>query len=322
MLVTQNDLIRVIGQSVNENTKEIIISSAYIKEDLFQELTPILRNKSVKVYVRWEAQDLISGASDLGIYQICQNEGWKLFRNQRLHAKFAFIDSKILILGSSNYTMSGTGRSRRNIERNIITTVEQEQFEALFEDYNLSLEINDVIFEKLNDYVMEHRETKDYIHHANEFQKIFEPHNSQGSYRFDFLDLPPFRPIDNSFNPELEDHISFLKSQQVYSIHDLSPVEDFIKNNPISKKIFEIIESSHDGCCRWGTLERYIKNDDYLFSLAGYNSSVLKELLSSNHRLFNLFCWINYFEPDKYYVWNRESYLADPREGTCSLNLK
>ena len=73
MLVTQNELIRVIGQSVNKNTKEIIISSAYIKEDLFQELVPILRNKSVKVYVRWDAQDLISGASDLGIYQICKN---------------------------------------------------------------------------------------------------------------------------------------------------------------------------------------------------------------------------------------------------------
>ena len=322
MLVTQNDLIRVISQSVNENTKEIIISSAYIKEDLFQELIPILRNKSVKVYVRWEAQDLISGASDLGIYHICQNEGWKLFRNQRLHAKFAFIDEKTLILGSSNYTMSGTGRSRMNIERNIITTVEQEQFEALFEDYNLSVEINDDIFDKLNDYVMKHSQTTEYSHHANQFEQMFEPHNHQSSYRFDFLDLPPFRPKDNSFNPNLEEHISFLKSNNVFSIHDLSPVEIFVKNNPVSKKIFEIINSSKDRCCRWGTLERSIKNDDYLFSLAEYDDHILKDLLTTNHRLFNLFSWISFFEPDKYYVWNRESYLSDPREGTCSLNLK
>jgi hypothetical protein len=218
--------------------------------------------------------------------------------------------------------MSGTGRSRMNIERNILTTIEQEQFEALFEDYNLSVEINDDIFKKINDYVMEHSEKKDYSHHSNQFQKIFEPNDSQGSYRFDFLDLPPFRPTDNSFNPKLEDHISFLKSNNVYSIYDLSPVEDFVKNNPVSKKIFEIIKSSRDGCCRWGTLERNIKNDDYLFSLANYDIAILKDLLTSNHRLFNLFTWISFFEPDQYYVWNRESYLADPREGTCSLNLK
>ena len=322
MLVTQNDLIKVISESVNENTKEIIISSAYLKEDLFHELIPILSDKEVKVYVRWEAQDLITGASDVEIYQICKTKGWKLFRNPRLHAKFILIDNNILILGSSNYTMSGTGRFRKNIERNIKTTLGQGQFESLFEDYNLSVEINDDIFEKLSDYVLKHKETKDYIQHTNQIATFFDFSDNYDSYRFNLRDLPPFRPDDGSFNPEIEEHISFLKSNNVYSIHDLSPIEVFIKNNPISRIIFEIVEASDDGRCRWGTIERFIKNDDYLFSLAQNHISVLKEILSSSNRLFNLFCWIAFFEPEKYYVWNRETYLADPREGTCSLNLK
>lgn len=321
MLVTQHDLIKVISESVNENTKEIIISSAYLKEDLFLELIPMLTDKEVKVYVRWEAQDLITGASDLQVYRICKTKGWKLYRNPRIHAKFILIDNNILILGSSNYTMSGTGRSRKNIERNIKTSLGQGQFESLFEDYNLSVEVNDDIFEKLSNYVLEHKETKDYTHHTNQIATFFDFKGFYDSYRFHFLDLPPFRPDDGSFKPEVDEHISFLKSNNVYSIDDLSPTKDFIMNNPISRLIFEIIESSVDYRCRWGTIERRIKNNDHLFSLAENDIYSLKEILSSSNRLFNLFCWISFFEPDKYYVWNRETYLADPREGTCSLNL-
>ena len=321
MLVTQNNLIRIIRECINESTKEIIISSAYLKEDLFRELIPFLENKKVHVYVRWEAQDLIMGTSDLGVYHICTNQGWRIFRNPRLHAKFVLIDKTILILGSSNYTMSGTGRSRQNIERNFKTTIEENSLVLLLEDYNLSVEINDDIFEKLNDYVLEQNVTNDYEHHQNEIANIFSENNEfQDSYCFKLLDLPPFRPDDGSFDAVSKLHIAFLKSNSVSSIHDLSSVEDFIKNNPVSRKIFEIIESSADRRCRWGTIERRIKNDDHLFSLADNDITTLKELLGSHNRLFNLFCWISFFEPAKYYVWNRETYLADPREGTCSLN--
>ena len=64
--------------------------------------------------------------------------------------------------------MSGTGRSRQNIERNFKTTIEENSLDLLLEDYNLSVEINDEIFEKLNDYVLEQKETNDYDHHQNE----------------------------------------------------------------------------------------------------------------------------------------------------------
>ena len=115
MLLDQNELIPKIKDIIDENTKEVIISSAYIKTTLLKQLESVLSQKDVSIYVRWEISDLINGASDIDIYELCKTNGWKLFRNNQLHAKFILIDNSLVILGSSNYTLSGTGENKKNI---------------------------------------------------------------------------------------------------------------------------------------------------------------------------------------------------------------
>ena len=101
MLLDEYELIPKIKELINDDTKDVVISSAYMKSDLLKELQSTLNNKNVSIYVRWEINDLINGASDLDIYKICMANGWKLWRNGKLHAKFILIDQSVVILGSS-----------------------------------------------------------------------------------------------------------------------------------------------------------------------------------------------------------------------------
>jgi len=319
MLLDQNELIPKIKDIIDENTKEVLISSAYIKTSLLKKLESVLDQKDVSIYVRWEISDLINGASDLEVYELCKVNGWKLFRHNQLHAKFILIDNAVVILGSSNYTLSGTGQNKRNIERNYLANLDDQQVNHLLKDYSFSKEINDTIFNKLRSFIEDKAPTNQYEHF--EFDEIiFEEGQEEYSVPFTFDQLPPFRPHDNSFIPFNHDHLSFMKDHNIRSHYDYEVVKDFIEKNPISTLIFEFFTKGNSERCQWGKVERLIMENKMLFSLVDNERKQLKTALGNNHRLFNLFCWLEYFNKDKYRVWNREEYLNDPREGTCSLN--
>lgn len=95
------------------------IASAYCKSQAFEEL---LLNASIKakvkvLFVRWELRDLISGASDLEVYELAKQDGWRVYINQQLHAKVYRFDDACYI-GSANLTNKGiTGHTGiKNIE--------------------------------------------------------------------------------------------------------------------------------------------------------------------------------------------------------------
>jgi len=96
------------GYNLNPQIEEFIQQSSslfifvpYIK---LNSLTNLLENNlSCKtIVVRWEPKDLIVGASDPEVYELCKQKGIQLFRNSRLHLK-AFVDEyKKCLLGSAN----------------------------------------------------------------------------------------------------------------------------------------------------------------------------------------------------------------------------
>lgn len=83
------------------NSKDLFIFVPYIKLETLKKL--IAANTSCRaIIVRWEAKDLIYGASDIEVYQYCKERKIALFRNSRLHLK-AYIDGyKKCIMGSPN----------------------------------------------------------------------------------------------------------------------------------------------------------------------------------------------------------------------------
>lgn len=319
MLLDQNKLIPTIRDILDENTKEVVISSAYLKTDVLKELESSLRGKAVKIYVRWDIEDLIKGVSDIEVYEICKENNWRLFRNPKLHAKFILFDNETIILGSSNYTLTGTGRNRKNIERNYMTDLNYDEIHYLLRDYSHSTIIDDDIYNKLKPILETLEPSKEYEHLQFD-EVIFKDPRENYTSAFSFEQLPPFRPNDNSFDPSNVYHQSFLNAHNIVSCFDYDALRTFIENNPVSTLIIDFLENENSDRCQWGTVERLIRNNENLFNTVNNDRSQLKSELGKNHRLFNLFCWLEHFNKEKYIVWKREAYLKDPREGTCSLN--
>lgn len=92
----KENLIEFIGSSNN-----FFVFVPYIKLETLK----VLLNDSPNckaIFVRWDTKDLITGVSDVEIYEYCKQKGITLYRNKRLHLK-AFIEnySKCFI-GSAN----------------------------------------------------------------------------------------------------------------------------------------------------------------------------------------------------------------------------
>lgn len=87
----------------------IWLTSAYITVPGIEPILDLLRSNAmhVRVLARWDARDLVSGASDLEVYEIVRTRGFEFFINQRLHGKCALIDDARLFIGSANLTASG-----------------------------------------------------------------------------------------------------------------------------------------------------------------------------------------------------------------------
>ena len=83
-------------------------------------LTRLLDNipdgTDIQVVTRWRPADLLSGASDLGVYDLAESRAAPLYLRHDLHAKFFAADDMCLI-GSANVTDTALGwRSPANLE--------------------------------------------------------------------------------------------------------------------------------------------------------------------------------------------------------------
>jgi hypothetical protein len=93
-----------LGQELSRFLKEsenLKIYAPYIKYDTLNHLLTNVKNCH-SICVRWQVKDLISGASDLEIYQLCKDKNIPLFMNNRLHLKVYLRDYSEVFLTSAN----------------------------------------------------------------------------------------------------------------------------------------------------------------------------------------------------------------------------
>ena len=68
------------------------------------------------VVTRWRIEDLLAGASDLGVYELAEVKGVPVFLRPDLHAKFFAVDDRCLVV-SANVTDTALGwRKNTNLE--------------------------------------------------------------------------------------------------------------------------------------------------------------------------------------------------------------
>ncbi len=93
--------------------RRVIIISAFMSAEALRQLLQASPSVQRTVYVRWRMQDIVSRATDAGIYEVAKDSAASLKFHQRLHAK-AYISDDCALVGSANATFPGLGISRQN----------------------------------------------------------------------------------------------------------------------------------------------------------------------------------------------------------------
>lgn len=104
-----------------------LVSGAEYALDLYspfvsvKALEEVLASKQARTVVSlvttWRLEDLVSGISDISLYDFCRDRGIYLFLNQRLHLKSYLADYQRLLTGSANLTGAGLGlHAKSNFE--------------------------------------------------------------------------------------------------------------------------------------------------------------------------------------------------------------
>lgn len=154
MLQTGIEIFNSIKSEFAVAQKSIFVASAYCTKKAFDSLNSApLRKEAKKVLVvRWEPYDLLQGSSDLEVYLSAKNLGWKVFINQRLHAKTAIFDDARVIIGSANYSESGMGLHglRSNLETAVHTPCTPEFLAWQDELIQDSIEVTDELYELIS----------------------------------------------------------------------------------------------------------------------------------------------------------------------------
>ena len=102
---------------LSEAQENVLIVAPFMRsEALYRLLENIPVGIETTVVTRWRPTDLLSGASDLGVYDLVASKSASLFLRYDLHAKYFATDDKCLI-GSANVTQTALGwRTPANFE--------------------------------------------------------------------------------------------------------------------------------------------------------------------------------------------------------------
>lgn len=108
-----NDIISLLSSAKHT---ALIVAPFMRSEALSRLLDSIPDGVQITVVTRWRVADLLSGASDLAVYDIIKSKGAKLYIRHDLHAKYFAADDTCLI-GSANVTLTALGwRNPANLE--------------------------------------------------------------------------------------------------------------------------------------------------------------------------------------------------------------
>lgn len=104
--------------------------------------------------MRWQLEDLLSGASDLAIYEYAKQNGWSLYINKDLHAKAILVDDAIIFLGSANVTGKGLSLVQKcNIEFGTSFTPTEQDIVIYRGILNESVLVTQDLYEKIKKHV-------------------------------------------------------------------------------------------------------------------------------------------------------------------------
>ena len=171
---------------------EVTLFTAYIKRTALERINTSRRIN--QIVVRWETRDVCgpSPASDLEeIWNYCQANNIKLYRNTQLHMKVLWNNSHEAIVGSANITRNGLGlRDRANWE--FASRVELAQDDLLYLNTVLLGAHTTLVTEELYQVLVKAKE-KYAQEHVPEIPEVYPPETKEEKFLTN--QLPMFKEI-------------------------------------------------------------------------------------------------------------------------------
>lgn len=94
---------------VKKAERSVLIVAPFIRSEALSRLIKTVPTEiETTVVTRWRLSDLLSGASDLDVYDLAQMFGFSLYVRHDLHAKYFAVDDRCLV-GSANVTLTALG---------------------------------------------------------------------------------------------------------------------------------------------------------------------------------------------------------------------
>jgi hypothetical protein len=133
------------------------VVSPFIKAEALEQLmAPGDWATELRIVVRWRAEDLLSGVSDLSVYPFLKSRGIPLYVSPRLHMKLYVCDSNWALATSANLTQRGLGLGPReswNIESGQALVLTRSDWIVLHQLIQESRLVDDDVYARLEKYV-------------------------------------------------------------------------------------------------------------------------------------------------------------------------
>jgi hypothetical protein len=127
------------------------LAVSFVKLDALKQLLWASgERKDLSVIVRWRIEDILSGVSDLEVYQFLKEKGIPLYFNEKIHLKLYVFESNQAFNTSANLTLKGLGYSpSSNIEVGNLVELMPADWAPLYTLIEESTRVDDAIFDTM-----------------------------------------------------------------------------------------------------------------------------------------------------------------------------
>ena len=102
-----SELFNLLNSEIQKAKNEIFIAAPYVKIGIVKKLEfPEELAANTTFVCRWRLEDVLAGATDIGVYPLLRDQGIRVLLHPNLHAKYYRSDNRIL-MGSANLTSNG-----------------------------------------------------------------------------------------------------------------------------------------------------------------------------------------------------------------------
>ena len=113
---------------------------------------------ALKIVTRWRGEDILSGVSDISVYDELQMRHIPLYVNDAIHLKLLVYASNSCFVTSANVTNVGLGyASKPNTEVGCWASLSRQDWAKVYEIVEASILVDGDLYQQARDFVVEHR---------------------------------------------------------------------------------------------------------------------------------------------------------------------